>query len=190
MTNALCALMLDPDECAAFAEAIADFKIEYIKKVGKYYPEADVFNFHDDYGTGDRMFMDPDIWRKIFKPQLKRIVDTAHQEGLFFQFHSCGYIEPIIDDLVEIGVDALDPLQICNTNMRTIKDKYQDRLTFCGGFNNQEVFDRAGVTDEECYQESKRGLELLAPGGSYIAYPITITQFYEKELLKALSDYN
>jgi hypothetical protein len=99
----------------------------------------------------------------------------AHGHGLLYQHHSCGYIEPIVPDLIEIGVDALDIWQICNKNMRQLKDQYQDVLTFCGGFDNQGVFDRDGATFQDYYDETARVLRLMAPGGSYIAFTISAT---------------
>jgi len=172
MENAMCSLLTDPEASYEFASAIADHKIRMIEKLARHY-EFDVFNGHDDYGTNDNLFMSPDLWRQFFKPQLKRIVDAAHDHGLLYQHHSCGYFEPIVPDLIEIGVDALDIWQVCNKNMRQLKDQYQDVLTFCGGFDNQGVFDRDGATFQDYYDETARVLRLMAPGGSYIAFTIS-----------------
>lgn len=167
--NALLALATDPDECYEFFGAVADYKIEYFKKIAANYP-VDVIAAHDDYGAADRMFMSPETWRKLLKPHLKRMVDACHECGVIYEHHSCGYIEPIIADLVEIGVDALDPLQVVNTNMRQIKQEYQDRLTFVGGIDNVGVADRPGVTDEEIVADYRRCVDELAPGGSYVVF--------------------
>ena len=136
----------------------------------------------------DKMFMSLDTWRTIFKPQLKRVVDAVHENGMLYEHHSCGYIEPIVPDLIEIGVDALDVWQVCNTNMRSLKDQYQHQLTFCGGFDNQGVFDKLGVTFEECYEETKRAVELMAPGGSYIAFTVTVSNDFQPAFQKAMMD--
>ena len=172
--NALMALVEDPESCFEFFSAIADYKIVYFKKIAKYYP-ADVIAAHDDYGSADRMFMSPETWRHLIKPNLKRMVDTCHELGLIYEHHSCGYIEPIIPDLVEIGVDALDPLQVVNKNMSTIKQKYQDKLTFVGGIDNVGVEDRPGVTDEEIIADYHKCIDRLAPGGSYVVFTATAT---------------
>lgn len=173
MENALCALLENPEACYEFAGAIADHKIRLIKKLREFY-KIDVFDMNDDYGMNDRMFMSLDVWRAVFKPHLKRIIEAAHQCGMIYEHHSCGYIEPLVEDLVQIGADALDVWQVCNRNMRQIKDRYQNVLTFCGGFDSQGVFDRHDATYEECYAETARVLRLMAPGGSYIAFTITI----------------
>ena len=175
--NALISLIDEPKACYEFFGAVADYKIQLIKKIARYYP-VDVINAQDDYGTTGGMFMSLDTWRMLLKPHLKRIVDAVHEEGLIYQHHSCGYIEPLVPDLVEIGVDALDPLQgDVNLNMVEIKQKYQKQLTFVGGCNNVEVFDRIGVTAQECKEEYRRTIEQLAPGGSFIAYPGCLCEF-------------
>lgn len=174
MENAMMALLEDPDSCYEFFGAMADYKIAYYKKIAQYYP-VDVINAHDDYGANDRMFMSPDTWRQLIKPHLKRIVDAVHEMGLIYQHHSCGYIEPIFGDLVEIGVDAIDTLQACNRNVGELKKKYGKQITFCGGFDTNGVLDVPGVTPEQIKAEYRRVIDLLAPGGSYVIYPIGLT---------------
>lgn len=169
--NALMALAEDPEECYDFFEAMFNWKIEYIQKIKQYY-EVDVINFHDDYGAADRMFMNPELWRELIKPHLKRLVDACHEMGYIYQHHSCGYVEPILEDMAEIGVDAIDTLQACNTHLPELKVKLGNRLTFCGGFDNQHVLDVPGVSPEAVKQEYRRVIDSLAPGGSYIIYPI------------------
>jgi hypothetical protein len=171
MENALISLVTEPEACYEFFGAMADYKIAYYKKIAQYYP-VDVINAHDDYGTNDRMFMSPETWRRLLKPHLKRIVDAVHDMGLIYQHHTCGYIEPIFEDFVEIGVDAIDTLQACNKNVGELKKKYGKQITFCGGFDTNGVLDRPGVTPEEIKAEYRRVIDLLAPGGSYVIYPI------------------
>lgn len=168
--NALMALVEDPESSFEYFSAMADHKIRFFQKIGKHYP-VQVINAHDDYGAEGRMLMSPDTWRQLIKPNLKRMVDACHEMGILYQHHSCGYIEPIIPDLIEIGVDALDPLQVCNTNIRAIKDKYQDKLTFVGGMDNMGVIEAPGVSKAEKLAEYDRVTDLLAPGGSFIAFP-------------------
>lgn len=103
---------------------------------------------------------------------MKRLVDAVHDMGLIYQHRSCGYVEPIIEDLVEIGVDTL---QACNTNVGVLKEKFGKQLTFCGSFNTNGVLDVVGVSPEEIKAEYRRVIDLLAPGGSYVIYPIGLT---------------
>lgn len=186
--NALMSLLIEPEACDAFFGAVADFKIKYIEKIAKYY-DMDVINAHDDYGTKDRMLMSPTTWKSLIKPHLKRIIDATHDCGLIYQHHSCGYIEPIFPDFVDIGMDAIDTLQACNTNLGRLKKEFGDKITFCGGFDNVGVLDRGGVTADEIKNEYQRTIDLLAPGGSYVAFPITLTLDFVPAFLEKHFEY-
>ena len=189
MENALCALIEEPEACKEYFHAMADYKIAYIKKIAKYY-KVDVIMAHDDYGTNDGLFMSPEIWRELIKPELKRIVDACHEEGLIYEHHSCGHIEPLIPDFVEIGVDAVDAFQAsCNPNTKALKEKYGDRLTFCGGFDNMNILDRLGVTKEEIQAEYVRVIDDLAPGGSFVAAPVGLTFGFVPDFLEKHFQY-
>lgn len=188
MENALVALIEEPEACYDFFGAMADYKIAYFKKIAEYYP-VDVINAHDDYGANDRMFMSPDMWRKLLKPHLKRVVDAVHDMGLIYQHHSCGYIEPIFGDLVEIGVDAIDTLQACNTHLGELKKQYGRQITFCGGFDTNGVLDLLDVTPEQVKAEYRRVIDLLAPGGSYVIYPIGATFHFVPAFLEEHFQY-
>ncbi len=171
MKNVLESLLLEPEACSEFFSAMADYKIKYFEKIAKYY-NVDVINAHDDYGSNDRLFMSPSTWRELIKPHLKRIVDAVHDMGLIYQHHSCGYIEPLMPDFIEIGIDAIDTLQACNKNLPELKKQYGDRITFCGGFDNMGVLDVPGVTEDAIRKEYRRVIDSLAPGGSYVIFPI------------------
>ena len=172
--NALCDLIEEPEACADYFSAIADWKCKYFHKIATYY-KADGINAHDDYGSAHNLFMPIDLWRKLIKPNLAKMVDQVHKDGLIFQHHSCGYIEPLIEDFIEIGIDAVDHWQGgSNPNVGELKKKYGDKITFCGGFDNQYVLEQPNVTPEQIKAEYRRTVDLLAPGGSYVVYPITI----------------
>lgn len=171
--DALCAMYEEPEAYHELIEAITDYKVKLIGIIGKYY-KPDVLCFHDDYGANDRMLMSVEQWEAFFKEPLRRVTEATHAAGIIYEHHSCGYIAPIFDQLVELGIDAIDPLQISNP-VRELKDKYQDRVTFVGGFDNQNVFDRVGVTEEEIRAEVVRTYEVMAPGGSFVAFPLTVS---------------
>jgi hypothetical protein len=186
--KALLSLAKEPDACGAFFSAVADFKINYIEKIAKFY-DMDVINAHDDFGTYDRLMMSPDTWRRLIKPHLKRIVEATHDCGLIYQHHSCGFIEPLFPDFVDIGIDAIDTLQACNTNLGRLKKEFGNKITFCGGFDNVGIFDREGVTTDEIKNEYQRVIDLLAPGGSYVAFPITLTLDFVPAFLEKHFEY-
>lgn len=190
--DAFAAMYEEPEELHKLLDAIVDYKVELVDIVARYY-KPDVLCMHDDYGTNDRLFMSPELWREFFKPATKRIVDAVHAHGIIYEHHSCGFIEPLIPELIEIGIDAIDPLQVSN-DLIGLKRKYQDRLTFVGGFDTQGVFDRIGVTEEEIRAEVRRTMAELAPGGSYIAFPLTVkfdfVPIFLDEFFKHAFNYN
>lgn len=170
--DAFCAMYEEPEAYKELIEAITEYKIELIRIIGKYY-KPDVLCFHDDYGSNDRLMMSIEFWEEFFKEPLRRVIEETHRQGMIYEHHSCGYIAPLFDQLVELGIDAIDPLQHTNP-VREMKDKYQDRVTFLGGYDIQGVFDRPGVTEEEIRAEVVKTMDELCPGGSFIAFPLTV----------------
>ena len=168
--NALAGLAEDEDAAKAYFEKAADYKIKFFQKIGENYP-VDVIQAHDDYGSSDRMLMSPDSWRRIIKPHLKRMVAAVHDMGLLYEHHSCGCIDPIVEDLIEIGVDAWDPVQTGNTQVHADPLKYKDRITLVGGIDNQKVIDQPDATPEIICASLKKTIDTLAPGGSYVFLP-------------------
>jgi uroporphyrinogen decarboxylase len=85
--------------------------------------------------------------------------------------HSCGGIEPLIEDFIEMGVDVLDPVQTRAKRMNALhlKQTFGDRISFHGGIDTQGILPFGTV--EEVIEETKRKLECFAPGGGYILCP-------------------
>ena len=174
--NALCDLLEEPEACADYFHAIAKWKAKLFHILSEYY-ELDGINSHDDYGSAHNLFMPPELWRKLIKPNLALMVEQCHNDGLLYQHHSCGYIEPLIEDFIEIGVDAIDTWQGgSNPNVGELKKKYGSKITFCGGFDNQYVLEQPGTTEADVRAEYRRTVDLLAPGGSYVVFPIGISR--------------
>lgn len=186
--DAACYLLTEPEATEDFLDALTDFRVRQIQLIAKYY-KPDKIQFHDDYGDGRDMFMNIETWRRFFKPRLKRVVEAAHGEGLFYEHHSCGYIAPLIEDFIELGFDGLNPLQIKNDPF-TLKQKYHDKLCFIGGFDNQGILDRPGATYQERYDEILNRIRLMAPGGSWVAHPVMLDPDIGIALTDALYDYN
>lgn len=103
--NALVSLLMNTDEVKEFTHEFISWKIRLMEYVKKYY-DPDVLMVHDDWGTQNGMFFSPDVWRDIYKPEIKRLVDRCHELGMIYEQHSCGFIEPIVPEFVEIGIDS------------------------------------------------------------------------------------
>jgi hypothetical protein len=95
--------------------------------------------FSDDWGSNDRLLISPTSWRKLFKPLYKEYADLIHSAGKFVFFHSDGYIEPILDDLIiDIGVDAIN-MQLNVMDLDRIAPQIKGRVTLWGEVDRQHT---------------------------------------------------
>jgi uroporphyrinogen decarboxylase len=132
---------------------------------------VDVIWIGDDFGSQDRMLISPDLFREFFKPRYHRLF--SHLRGknrdLKFAFHTDGYNWPIIQDLIDAGVDILNPVQPKSMDPGELKKKYGKQLTFWGTIDNQETMPFGSVQD--VIDETKERLRTVAPGGGLILGP-------------------
>lgn len=171
--EALCALMEEPDECEAFFAKLCDFKIEQLKYLKKYY-DLDMVHFQDDWGSQKDLFFNPELWRKHIKPHMKRVIDAAHEVGILFDMHSCGKIDRIAGDIIEIGADVLDPVQPVNDLARWIKD-YNKKVIFMGALDAQGVIDNLKSTDDDIRKEVETKIDMFAKDGYFIPFSVSLS---------------
>lgn len=108
------------------------------------------------------------------------------ERGIIINQHSCGNIESILADIVEMGVDNWNPCQLCN-DLAQFKCPYGRQITFCGGIDSQFVLDRPGVTLDEVRTEVGKRINEMAVGGGYIA-ALSQELPYDPEILAAMND--
>ena len=161
----------EPKFFSYLIEKIASLKMAYWEKalteVGNL---VDVIIEADDLGSQDRMLMSPRFYRQVIKPVHKKLFDhIRHLTPAKLFFHSCGSIYPVIPDLIDIGVDILNPVQISATNMNTsdLKREFGQHLTFWGGGIDTQYVLGSG-SPEEIEDEVKTRINHLAPGGGFI----------------------
>ena len=130
---------------------------------------GDVFVFFNDFGSQLDLMISPEMFRKFVLPGLKRLVDVAHKHNKFAMLHSCGAISKILPDIIDMGVDALHPLQARAVGMdaETLARHYKGRITFVGAVDTQELLVRGTATQVK--DEVRRIRDLLAP--DYIVSP-------------------
>lgn len=160
--NAMMAMYDDEEAFAEFVEAYADYRIEQMEYIKKYL-DVDFLMMHDDWGNQKNMFFSPEMWRKFFKEPERRMVKRCQELGMHYMHHSCGYIEPIIPDLVEIGVESWHGGAPVN-DLKKIKAEYGDKLIFAGGVDPQ-VTDTGRATEEEIRAEVRRVIDTLGKNG-------------------------
>lgn len=100
---------------------------------------VDVIIDGDDVGMQRGMMISPQMWRQFLKPKYAELISLCHKKGSFFEFHSDGWIEPIIQDLIEIGVDILNPIQPESMNPTKLKEQYGDKICFDGTISIQST---------------------------------------------------
>ncbi|MBS7642409.1 MAG: uroporphyrinogen decarboxylase family protein [Candidatus Bathyarchaeia archaeon] len=127
---------------------------------------VDVVYDGDDVGMQRGMMISPKLWRHLLKPYYKELVDLCHRYSVFFNFHSDGWIEPIIPDLVEIGIDILNPIQPECMDPIKLKQIYGDKLCFDGTIGVQSTLPFGSV--EDVAREVLLRIEYLGPTGLII----------------------
>jgi len=126
---------------------------------------ADVLALGDDVGMPGTMMMSPDHWREFFKPRMAMIIQAAQalKPDLRVLFHSDGYYEPIIPDLMEIGVNAINPLQPEHMDAARIRRRFGPRPALWGTVGHQTTL--AFGTPEQIREEVKHRVETLGRAG-------------------------
>ncbi len=98
---------------------------------------ADCVMFGDDWGMQTGLQIAPEVWRDLFKPRYRRMFDAAHAAGLDIQFHSCGRVVDIVEDLIDVGVDILDPVQPGCMEVQELARRFGGRIAFSGAIDIQ-----------------------------------------------------
>ena len=131
---------------------------------------VDIVKIGDDLGTQQSLLMSPAAYRSMLKPlHAEFIASIKRRTAARVFFHTDGDVFPLLDDLVEIGVDILNPIQTSAGKMAdlaTLKRRYGDALAFCGAIDTQRILPRG--TPDEVRTEVRRVIGELAPGGGYL----------------------
>ena len=162
-------LVADPDFVVALMEKLLELNVKgtrrFLEVAGPY---IQVFRAADDLATQTGLMMSPEVYRAVLKPVYRRYFDFVHAltpAKLFY--HSCGCVNELVDDLVEIGVDILNPVQVSAMgDTAALKARFGNRITFWGGIDTQEVLPHGTPADVE--REVARRIKDLGPGGGYV----------------------
>ncbi|MHB1347697.1 MAG: uroporphyrinogen decarboxylase family protein [Candidatus Humimicrobiaceae bacterium] len=170
-------------------EIITDYHIKLVEAMMK--TGIDGIRFCDDWGMQTAMFLNPDLWRRIIKPRLKRLYEAVKKyNGIVWQ-HSCGHIEEVIPDLIEIGVEIIDPCQPAANNVLMWKKKYGENLSFLGGLDTQGYLSFG--SPEEVKAKTKEFIKFMSVGGGYIAAPSHTISFpveNKNAMIEAINEVN
>ena len=173
LENILMDLVAWPDMVEALVARIMEFRIEHLKRIlvvakGR----AHILQIADDYGAQGGLMMSRDAWLRFFAPHLKTMASMAHEAGLKVFLHSDGDIRPIIPDLIDLGIDILNPIQPGAGEMDPagLKRDYGDRLCFHGAVDTQTTLPFG--TEEDVIAEVRERVQVMGEGGGYILAPV------------------
>ncbi len=170
--NFFCDLQANRPLAEALCDKIVEMKMRYWDKALALVGDlVDVVQEGDDYGGQNGLLISPKLWRELFQPRLRQLFAHIKKGAphVFLFFHSCGSIYEIIPDLIEVGVDILNPVQVAAANMdsKKLKKAFGEALTFWGGgVDTQSVLPHG--TPQKVRDEVKRRIDDFAPGGGFV----------------------
>lgn len=181
LENFMMALISEPQFADRLMDQVTDIYIEscnnYLDKVGQY---LNVFTFWDDLAGQDGWLIRPEIYRKMIKPKQRRLVEAIKKKtGAKLFYHSCGATRGLIPDLIELGFDILNPVQVSARGMdsRKLKQDFgRDIVFWGGGVDTQHVLPFG--SPQEVADEVKRRIDDLAPGGGFVFAAVHNIQAY------------
>jgi len=138
----------------------------------------DIVTTGDDLGTQDSTLVSPNMYRKLIKSRHKKMMDAVKAESnVKILCHSCGSVYPFIEDFIELGIDALNPVQVSAKDMDPVKLKAKagNKLAFWGAIDTQHVLPYG--TTKDVRNEVKRMIAQLGPGGGYVLAPVHTVQY-------------
>jgi uroporphyrinogen decarboxylase len=161
--------ILNPDIAKTVFKKIADFYADY----ARYTLEAaenniDIFFTGDDFGTQSNTFFSVDIWRKLLQEGFEKFIKIGHEFGCKVAHHTCGFVNSLIPDFIDCGLDILNPIQpeVIGLDYEKIKKEYGDKISFHGGISIQKTLPYGTIEDVE--NEVKDRKLKLAKDGGYI----------------------
>lgn len=171
MDNVFIDFYTNPTELNRLLDVIEDYllgTVEEFAKIG-----LDGVLLGDDWGMQDRLMINPDMWRKWFKPRYKEVFNCIHSFNMETWMHSCGKIDSIIGDLVDIGLDVIHPLQYGCVDWGKVSKEYKGKICFFGGIDVTHTLIHGSTTEIPNHVDtiiklfgSKSGGLILAPANT------------------------
>lgn len=171
MDNFIMDLLEEPEEVEALLDALMERHLATLEKVCQSVGDVvDIIRFGDDLGMDTGPFMSPLLYRDFFKPRHKQLYNYVKTNSSMKVFlHSCGSIYRLLPDLVDIGLEVLNPVQTQSADMNAarLKVEFGDKLTFWGGGADTRKILNSG-TPEQVSEDVLRRCEIFAPGGGFV----------------------
>jgi uroporphyrinogen decarboxylase len=160
-------VLLAPKMVRELLDKITHYKVEMAKRFVKM-DFAPAGHVGDDLGTQVGPFVPPKVYRELLQPQYKKLFKVYKDAGWHMMMHSCGCITSFLPELIDIGLDYIEPVQPC-MDLPLIKKKYGKYLTFQGGIDTQKLLPFG--TPQEVRQGAAEVIRLLGKGGGHVIAP-------------------
>jgi uroporphyrinogen decarboxylase len=136
-----------------------------LEEAGAY---VDLVMYGDDIATQNATLFRPDLYRRMIKPRHKAIADAVKRHGKPILYHSCGSVYALVRDLIEVGIDALNPVQVSAADMGSdrLKREFGRELAFWGAIDTHRVLPTG--TPAQVREEVKRRIDHLHGDGGYV----------------------
>ena len=186
----LLAIAEDPDWLMDMFDHMLDICLKLYNRVWDAGYTFDSVSWCDDMGYKQNQFFSLNTYREILKPFHQRAIDWAHKKGIKAQLHSCGDINPFVPELVSMGLDSLNPIEVkAGMNPVSLKKKFGDKLVLHGGVNALLYED----VDAMC-EEIKRILPVMKENGGYIfstdhSVPSTVSLEKFRKIVDTAKEY-
>ena len=145
MENLMMDFLTNPQFVRELLHSIADYNIAQTEEALKY--DIDAVYFGDDWGQQSGLQMGPKLWRQFIKPELARMYKVAREAGKYVIIHSCGKVDELFDELIEIGLNCFNPFQPEVMDTFALMKRYKGRLAFHGGLSTQQTLPYGSVED-------------------------------------------
>ena len=187
----LTALYEHPDEMHELIEYITEYRLRYVKMLIDNL-QPDVIFSHDDWGTRDALFMKPDMWREFFKEPYRRFYGYIRSRGCIALHHADSYLVPIIDDMIELGIQVWQGT-LPENDIPALQRRVKGRLVFMGGMG--AAIDREDSKPEDILAYARKTLKDCCPGGHFIpsityGVPGAVFPHVDKYINQAIDEYN
>lgn len=162
--NVLVGMLDEPEWITDVFDTYLKTSLDHCQKILDAGYEFDGIFWYDDMGYKGTPFFSRETYRELLQPFHKKAVDWAHERGMVTELHSCGFIEPLLPDILDTGVDMLNPLEIkAGMDPQKLKSMYGDKIGFHGGVNAQ-LWDNIDLVKAEM----ERIIPIMKEGGGYI----------------------
>ena len=153
-----------PKEMHELIEYITEYRIQYVNMlIDGLKPDA-IFS-HDDWGTKEALFMKPEMWREFYKEPYRRFYGTIRDRGCIAIHHADSYLVPIVEDMVELGIQCWQGV-LPENNIPALQKQLRGRMILMGGIG--AAIDRPDSTEEEIRPYVQKALQTYCPGGHFI----------------------